>query len=97
MRVICGWCSHATPPERCDYCGRNPVVPWLQRGTSAPAADHDPEQGRPALEPREIRARYDAARAELAASGRVATIDAIAERLDRSPRTVRDWKKRFDL
>jgi uncharacterized protein YjcR len=31
------------------------------------------------------------------AAGREPTIEAIAERLDRSPRTVRAWKQRFDL
>ena len=64
---------------------------------AVPAADHDPGEGRPSLEPREIRARYDAARHELVTAGREPTIEAIAERLDRSPRTVRDWRKRFDL
>ena len=97
MRIVCGWCAHATPPGPCDYCGRDPVVPWLQRGAAPPSADHDPDQGRPALEPREVRARYDEARAALVAAGREPTIEAIAERLDRSPRTVRAWKQRFGL
>jgi uncharacterized protein YjcR len=44
-----------------------------------------------------MRARYDAARHELVNAGREPTVDAIAERLDRSPRTVRAWKSRFDL
>jgi transposase len=59
-----------------------------------PAADHDAGQGRPSLDAREIRAAYDEA---VAALGHDATIDSIAERLDRSPRTVRAWKQRFGL
>jgi hypothetical protein len=73
------------------------VVPWLQRGAAPPAADRDAEQGRPALEPRAIRQRYDDARAALVAAGHEPSIEAIAERLDRSPRTVRSWKQRFGL
>jgi transposase len=59
-----------------------------------PAADHDTGSGRPALDARGIRLAYDAARSAL---GPNATIEAIAEKLDRSPRTVRAWKARFDL
>jgi hypothetical protein len=78
MRVVCGWCRHPTPPERCDYCGHPPALPWLQRGMAVPAADND-------------------AGAELAASGHEPTVEAIAEKLDRSPRTVRAWRQRFAL
>jgi hypothetical protein len=94
MRIVCGWCHHPTPAGVCDYCGRNPAMPWLQRGMAIPAADHDTGSGRPALDARAIRLAYDAARAAL---GPDATIEAIAERLDRSPRTVRAWKQRFAL
>jgi hypothetical protein len=94
MRVVCGWCHHPTPPERCDYCGHSPAVPWLQRGLAVPAADHEASAGRPALDAREIRLAYDSAREAL---GHDATVEAIAERLDRSPRTVRAWKQRFAL
>ena len=97
MRIVCGWCNHATPPGSCERCGRPAALPWLQRAMAVPAADHDAGEGRPSLDPREIRARYDAARAALVAAGREATIEAIAERLDRSPRTVRTWKARFDF
>jgi hypothetical protein len=97
MRVVCGWCHHPTPPECCDYCGRKPAVPWFQRGQAVPVADHDAGAGRPALDAREIRLAYDEAKAQLAASGRETTVEAIAELLDRSPRTVRAWRQRFAL
>jgi hypothetical protein len=97
MRIVCGWCRHPTPADRCDYCGRNPAVPWLQRGQAVPVADHDQGAGRPALDAREIRLAYDAARVSLVAAGHEATVEAIAEKLDRSPRTVREWRRRFDL
>jgi len=62
-----------------------------------PAADHDQGAGRPALDAREIRLAYDEAKAQLAASGHETTVEAIAELLDRSPRTVRAWRQRFAL
>jgi hypothetical protein len=97
MRVVCGWCHRPTPPERCDYCGHPPALPWLQRGLAVPAADHDAGAGRPALDGHEIRLAYDAARESLTMAGHEATVEAIAEKLDRSPRTVRAWKQRFAL
>lgn len=96
-RVVCGWCGHPTPPGRCEYCGREAAIPWLQRGMATPAADHDGGQGRPALDGRDVRQAYDEAVSALVNSGHEATIDAIAEKLDRSPRTVRAWKARFGL
>jgi len=97
MRVVCGWCHHPTPPGVCDYCGRAAAVPWIQRGMAVPAADHDGGQGRPSLDARDTRALYDSAVTAILASGHEASIDAIAEKLDRSPRTVRAWKARFGL
>jgi hypothetical protein len=97
MRVVCGWCHHPTPPGLCEYCGHNPALPWVQRGMAVPAAERDGGQGRPALEPRDVRLAYDDAVSTLLASGHEPTIDAIAEKLDRSPRTVRAWKQRFGL
>lgn len=97
MRVICGWCRHPTPPGTCDYCGHRPEVPWVQRGVAVPAADSDGGPGRPSLDGREVRAAYDEAVTAIVASGHEATIEAIAEKLDRSPRTVRAWKQRFGL
>ena len=97
MRVVCGWCRHPTPRERCDYCGRDPAAPWAQRGQTVPTVGHEPESGRPALDARTIRLRYDAARQALIAEGEEPTVEMIAERLDRSPRTVRGWRERFGL
>jgi len=53
--------------------------------------------GRHALDEAEIRTRYETARAGLTAAGRAATVEALAEALDRSPRTVREWRKRYAL
>jgi hypothetical protein len=97
MRVVCGWCHHPTPPGSCDYCGRAAAVPWIQRGQAVPAADHDAGQGRPSLDAVEVRRLLDGATSELLAEGRTATVESIAEKLDRSPRTVREWRRRFDV
>lgn len=92
-RVTCGWCSHIAEPPRCGYCGRDPLTPWAQRGEDAPTVS----EGRPTLDGDEVRGLYREARAAVVASGRPPTVEAIAERLDRSPRTVRDWRRRFGL
>ena len=97
MRVVCGWCNHPTPPGACEYCGRQAALPWVQRGMAVPAADHDTGPGRPALDGRDVRHLYDSAVSALLATGREPTVEAIAEKLDRSPRTVRGWKTRFGL
>jgi hypothetical protein len=55
------------------------------------------ETGRPSLDEQEIRRRYAEARAALVAANRPITIETLAERLDRSPRTVREWRQRFGL
>lgn len=44
-----------------------------------------------------VRAQYAAARDAVIHAGQAPTVEAIAERLERSPRTVRDWRRRFDL
>ena len=72
-------------------------MPWIQRGQPVPAADHDGGQGRPSLDARDTRALYDSAVTAILAEGHTATVESIAERLDRSPRTIRQWKARFDL
>jgi hypothetical protein len=64
---------------------------------AVPAADHDTGPGRPALDGRDVRHLYDSAVSALLATGREPTVEAIAEKLDRSPRTVRGWKTRFGL
>lgn len=97
MRIVCGWCAHATPPDACDRCGRDPALPWLQRGQWPPRADGSHAPGRPPADPRDIRRRYDEARAYLEAHGRTPTVDAVAEQLDVSPRTVREWRKKYGL
>jgi hypothetical protein len=71
------------------------VLPWTQRGLDPPIARAD--SGRPQLDEAVIRSLYQAARTALTAAGRPVTVDALAEELDRSPRTVRDWKQRFGL
>lgn len=94
--IRCGWCGHPTAPDHCGHCQRDPAVPWVQRGVIPPTVEeHD--AGRPALDEDAIRSRYGAARAALIAEGRAPTLEGIAERLDRSPRTVRQWRQRFSL
>lgn len=94
--IVCGWCGHDADPARCARCGHDPALPYLQRGQPVPGTGGH-ETGRPALDESDIRRRYAEARADLSDSGLVVTIDALAERLDRSPRTVREWRKRYGL
>lgn len=95
--IRCGWCNHPTPAEaRCVHCGHvEPARPWTQRGEAPPTVQ--PEAGRPPLDADDIRRRYAEAREDLERSGRPVTVEAIAEALDRSPRTVREWRKRYAL
>lgn len=88
--IACGWCGKATSSvERCTSCGHaDPPRPWLQRGQDAPVIEHAP--GRPATDPADVARRLAAARSDL---GPHATVDAIAEHMDVSPRTVRRWQK----
>ena len=53
--------------------------------------------GRPTLDDTEIRRRYGEAITGLRAQNRPLTQEAIAEWLGVSPRTVRDYRRRFDL
>jgi len=93
--VLCGWCHAPTPPDaRCVACKHaDPTRPWLQRGETPPEVT----VGRAALDEGEVRSRYNAARAGIEAQGRPATVEALAEALDRSPRTVRQWRKDYGL
>ena len=88
--IACGWCGKPTASlDRCTSCGHvDPPRPWLQRGQEPPAIAHEP--GRPATDPSDVGRRLATARATL---GPHATVDAIAELLDVSPRTVRRWAK----
>lgn len=94
--IECGWCGAATVPDRCGACDhRDPAAPWLHRDMTPPIIAS--ASGRPVLDEHAIRRRYAEARAALSASGVTPTVEAIAEQLDRSPRTVREWRKRYGL
>jgi hypothetical protein len=67
-------------------------LPWEQRGLEPPAADA--KAGRPTLDAKTIRRMWAEAKKAL---GPGATLDQIAEQLDRSPRTVREWRVRYSL
>lgn len=89
--ISCGWCGKPTAnSDRCTSCGHpDPERPWLQRGLPVPEIRTD-AAGRPALDPKAIRARLDDARRAL---GPGATAERMAEYLDVSPRTVRRWQQ----
>jgi len=80
--IVCGWCAHLTNPEACGSCGRDPSLPWSQRGLPPPG---------------ESDARRDDARRRLAEARRSLGPDATAERIAElvgvSPRTVRRWQE----
>jgi hypothetical protein len=81
--IACGWCGQPSKPGRCGNCHRDPALPWVQRG-------HDPED----IDPRDQqRRRLASAMRDLQADGHHVTVDALAERLDVSPRTVRRWQQ----
>lgn len=88
--ISCGWCGKPTANhDRCSACRHaDPARPWIQRGEPAPIIAHEP--GRPPIDPADVARRIAAARAQL---GPHATVDALAEALDVSPRTVRRWSK----
>lgn len=94
--IECGWCGHSARPPACDYCGRDPAQPWEHRDLQPPTIA-EPAAGRPTLEAAEVRRLYGEARARVLQTGRAPTVDNIAASLDRSPRTVREWRSRFDL
>lgn len=93
--IVCGWCHAPTSPDaRCANCKHaDPAAPWVQRGETAPEVT----VGRAQLDEGEVRGRYNAARAGIEARGGTATVEALAEALDRSPRTVRQWRKDYGL
>lgn len=94
--IRCGWCGHATEDGPCVSCGRPAALPWVQRAQTPPVIPA-PGSGRPVLAEDETRRRYEDAVAALRAEHRVVTLEALAERLDRSPRQVREWRRRFGL
>lgn len=97
MRIVCGWCGLPTDEaDRCAECAHDPRLPWIQRGVPVPSAPGSAD-GRPPLRQATVRERYLAAKGAIEARGREATVEAIAEELDRSPRTIRDWRRRFGL
>lgn len=95
MRLLCGWCGRPTDEGECANCHRDPALPYLQRQARVPTIE--PHEGRPALDETDIRRRYLAAVDDIERNGRPATVEAIAEALDRSPRTIREWRKKFGL
>lgn len=92
--IACGWCGKPTgSTDRCSACGHvDPARPWVQRGEDAPRiVSHDP--GRPELDPGDVARRLASARAGIVKRGLPPTVEALAEALDVSPRTVRRWQK----
>ena len=89
--IACGWCGKATADgDRCAVCAHpGPALPWTQRGRPVPVVTHEP--GRPAVDPAE--ASHRLARARAALGSRPATIDALADAADVTPRTIRRWQK----
>ena len=78
--MICGWCGNASAGDPCTSCGHeDPDRPWRQRNVPPPIKS-------PAR-------RLTAARRVIEADGRKATIEAMAEELGVSSRTVRRWRE----
>lgn len=86
--IVCGWCSSATAPGLCSTCGRDPALPWLQRGSEPPDVKEQPA-GRPRLDPAQIKHRLRLALKELPE----ATNAELAEHLGIGETTVRNWRK----
>lgn len=94
-RIVCGWCGEATPAAPpCLVCGRDPSIPYEQRG-QAPIPVRVDAAGRPTLDEREIRKRLAVAQRAIEESGRPATVSALAEQLEVDESTVRRWRRRI--
>lgn len=92
-RIVCGWCSQPAPDVGpCLHCGRDAALPWRQRAKQPPEIRTD-AVGRPALDRSAVRRRLAAARQALEDEGTNVTVEALAERLDVSPRTIRRWQQ----
>lgn len=83
--IECGWCGFATEAP-CSHCGRDPELPWIQRGLEAPKVKE--ETGRPTLDPSQIRQKLRIARKEL----NDPTNAELAEHLGISERTLGRWQ-----
>lgn len=92
-KLVCGWCGQVTVDKaECDACGRDPRKPYRQRGIWPPTFE-TPERGRPVLDLRAAHRRVAEAERNLREAGRPVTVEAIAEFLDVTPRTIRRWRK----
>jgi hypothetical protein len=80
--IVCGWCHGETTPDRCSLCGRDPALPWVQRGQEPPAVNPAERN----------RVRMVRASTDLLAEGYEPTIERLADRLGVDPRTVRRWR-----
>lgn len=83
--IVCGWCGAGTEAGACRSCGRDPAVPWLQRGQTPQAFDAATERVK------EQQSRLAAARRALTDAGVAITNAALAEELGVDERTVRRW------
>lgn len=92
--IVCGWCNSATEPGLCSSCGRNPALPWTQRGDLPPGAKTGHRPGRPALDDRQVKQRIRIAIKDLGGSP---TMAQLAEKLDVSETTARKWRKTAGL
>lgn len=84
MGLICGWCGKPTEGDPCSACGHeDPARPWRQRGQQPPTVSKDAD----------ARKRLAAARHAIESEGRRPTVEALAEAMNVSPRTVRRWRE----
>ena len=84
--IVCGWCGQ--PATDTCVCGRDPRVPWVQRGLTPKVIEAKP--GRPEIDANDIHHRLAQARAALPG----ATNAQLAEHLDISIRTLGRWLRR---
>jgi hypothetical protein len=81
--IVCGWCGQPTTPgPACASCGRDPALPWTQRGLFAPLADKYARERRLLAE----------AERDIRGQGLEPSADRLAERLGIDARSVRRWQ-----